>query len=77
MTDLNDLRIYVQDEISISGSIIDFEEVVTKKGMSINIAEVMHKSRQNIDVVMKRGNILLIRGMDYMALQYIKENYGE
>lgn len=76
-TDLNDLSIYVQDEISISGLIIDYEEVVTKKGMSINIAKVMHKSRQNIDVVMKRGNILLIRGMDYMALQYIKKNYGE
>lgn len=77
MTNLDNLRTYVKDEIPITGFIMDFEEVLSRKGMSSNIAEVMQRSRQNIDVVMKRGKILLIRGMDYMALQYIKMNYGE
>lgn len=74
---LNDAVICVQDKIPIIEKSLDAEDVVVRKGMNIHIANVMNKTRQNIDVVMRRGNILLIRGMDYMALQYIKNNYGE
>lgn len=74
---INDIKIRIQDDITITGNIIDVEEIVYRKGTNSNIAEVMNKSRQNIDIVMKRGNIQLIRSMDYMALQYIKKYYGE
>jgi transcriptional regulator len=44
--------------------------------MSGNIAEIIGTTRQNIDNIIKRGNSLIIRNMDYVALQYIEKSYG-
>lgn len=70
-------NMFIQDEIFITGHITEADEAVYRKGMNTRIADIMQRSRQNIDTVMKRGNAQLIRTMDYMALQYLKNNYGE
>lgn len=51
------------------------ENVIIQKGMPGEMAKIMNKTRQNIDRVLKRGNIANIRCMDYMALQFIQANY--
>ncbi|HCM11794.1 MAG TPA: hypothetical protein DHW85_01235, partial [Lachnospiraceae bacterium] len=58
-----------------TGSITETENAVIKRNMSANIAEVIGTTRQNADKLMKRGNSMFIRSMDYMALQYIKKMY--
>ena len=70
-------KVAIQDEIMITGHTTEADEAVYKKGMNTRIADIMQRSRQNIDTVMKRGNVHIIRSMDYMALQYLKNNYGE
>ena len=75
--DFSNVDIITQEEIFITGHMAEADEAVYRKGMNTRIADVMQKSRQNIDTVMKRGNVQLVRSMDYMALQYLKNNYGE
>lgn len=71
-----DKKLCVHGIIPVTGDIQEAEEAVARKGLSVSIAEATGKSRQNINTVMKRGNVLLIRSMDYMALQYIRKKYG-
>ena len=52
------------------------ENSIIKKNISTNISKVVGRTRQNIDTIMKRGNIIPIRTMDYMALHYIRKCYG-
>ncbi|MBU3877552.1 SatD family protein [Faecalicatena sp. AGMB00832] len=64
--------LYVVDPINIDGNSFESEEVIIKKNMSSNIAEVLGCKRQNADMLIKRGNSIAIRAMDYIALQYIE-----
>lgn len=58
--------------IDISEKIIDVEKLlVIKNGASI-MAELMGCSRQNVDKIIRRGNVYKIREMDYMAFRYLK-----
>lgn len=75
--DFSNGNVAIQDEILITGNTTEADEAVYRKGMNTRIADIMQRSRQNIDTVMKRGNVQVIRSMDYMALQYLKNNYGE
>ena len=40
------------------------------------ISGILRCSRQNVDSIMRRGNSNKIRELDYVALQYVKKNYG-
>lgn len=75
--DFSETDLFRQDEIIITGHMTEADEAVSKKGMNTRIADIVQRSRQNIDTVMKRGNVQLIRSMDFMALQYLINNYGE
>jgi predicted XRE-type DNA-binding protein len=72
---LNIGSLTIAENIYITGSITETENAVIKRNMSANIAEVIGTTRQNADKLMKRGNSMFIRSMDYMALQYIKKMY--
>ena len=72
---LNIDSLTIVESIYITGSITETENAVIKRNMSANIAEVIGTTRQNADKLMKRGNSIFIRSMDYMALQYIKKMY--
>ena len=74
---LNIGSLMIVESIYITGSITETENAVIKRNMSANIAEVIGTTRQNVDKLMKRGNSIFIRNMDYMALQYIKKMYRE
>ncbi|HHX13066.1 MAG TPA: hypothetical protein GX731_09595 [Clostridiales bacterium] len=69
-------NVQVIEMISITEEAIDAEDIIIKKNMSSMIAEVEGSTRQNIDKLIKRGNSIIIRIMDYMALKYIKKAYG-
>ena len=62
--------------IYINGEIMDVESIVIKKNTAMIISEILQCSRQNVDSIMRRGNANKIRELDYMALQYVKKNYG-
>ncbi|MCD8363152.1 MAG: SatD family protein [Lachnospiraceae bacterium] len=62
--------------IYIDGKIVASEEVIVKKNTAKTISEILQCTRQNVDSVMKRGNTYKIRELDYVALQYVKMNYG-
>lgn len=68
-------NVYVQEPIFITGEKKEGEEAVILKNVSSSIAVTAKKSRQNVETIMKRGKLLTIRIMDYMALQYIKRYY--
>ena len=51
------------------------EYIISKNTQSTIIAEILQSSRQNAAVVMKRGNVLKIRELDYVAINYIRERY--
>ena len=68
--------ISVEEPIYIIDEIVEAEKYTVKKNAAGKIAEVLKQSRQNIDTVMRRGKTIIIRNMDYVALQYIKRNYG-
>jgi hypothetical protein len=72
----NDNLMLMKEQIYIDGRYEDSENTIIKKGMSGNIAEIIGTTRQNIDNIIKRGNSLIIRNMDYVALQYIEKSYG-
>lgn len=72
---LNIASLIVVENIYITGALEETENAVIRKNMSSNIAEVIGTTRQNVDKIMKRGNAIFIRNMDYMALQYIQKTY--
>ena len=72
----NDNLMLMKEQIYIDGKYEDSESKIMKKGMSSNIAEIIGTTRQNIDNIIKRGNSLIIRNMDYVALQYLEKAYG-
>lgn len=75
--ELNKELIEVIEPIYIDGINFDSEEVIIKKNMSSNISRVIGCRRQNADMLIKRGHSIIIRNMDYVALQYIEKEYGE
>ena len=63
--------------IYIDGKIADAESAIIKKNTAMIISEILQCSRQNVDSIMRRGNSNKIRELDYVALQYVKKNYGD
>lgn len=62
--------------IYIDGEINDAESIIIKKNTAMIISEILQCSRQNVDSIMRRGNTNKIRELDYIALQFVKKNYG-
>lgn len=75
--ELNRDKLKIVEPIYIDGKNFASEEVIIKKNMSSNIAEVIGCKRQNADMLIKRGNTIAIRNMDYVALQYIEREYRQ
>lgn len=73
--ELEERLLKVIEPIYIDGSSYDSEEAVMKKNMSSRIAEILGCKRQNADMLIKRGNVIVIRNMDYVALQYLEREY--
>lgn len=70
-------HVKLQEVILINDKLIEEpEKCIIKKNISSNISKIVGRTRQNIDTVMKRGNIIPIRTMDYVALHYLKKHYG-
>lgn len=51
--------------------------MLLKKGMAANISKVMGTTRQNIDKMIKGGNMVIIRSLDLAAIKYINKIYEE
>lgn len=64
------------DSILIDGKIKDVEDILLKKNMTTTISKILGCTRQNVDSIVRRGNVNKIRELDYMALQYIEQKYG-
>lgn len=62
--------------IYINGETTDVESTIIKKNTAMLISRILQCSRQNIDSIMRRGNVNKIRELDYVALQYAEEKYG-
>lgn len=73
--ELNTEQLKTIAPVYIDGMNFDSEEVIIKRNMSSNIAKIMGSKRQNADMLIKRGHIIEIRDMDYVALQYIERGY--
>lgn len=69
-------NVHVIEAININEELIEPEDIIIKKYMTSTIADVEGSTRQNVDKLIKRGNSIIIRIMDYMALKYIKKTYG-
>ena len=63
--------------IYINGKITDVESTIIKKNTATIISRILQCSRQNVDSIMRRGNVNKIRELDYVALQYVKKGYGD
>lgn len=64
------------DPIRIDGYLADAEDLIRKRNMAFEVAEIMECTRQNADSIIKRGNANKIRELDFVALQYIENQYG-
>lgn len=62
--------------IYIDGQMADAESVIIKKNTAMIISEILQCTRQNVDTIMRRGNVNKIRELDYVALQYVEKHYG-
>jgi len=62
--------------IYIDGEIVDPESTIIRKNTAMIISGILQCSRQNVDSIMRRGNSNKIRELDYVAMQYMKKNYG-
>ena len=69
-------EITVIDAILIDGKIKDVEDIILKKNMTAIVSKILGCTRQNVDSIVRRGNVNKIRELDYMALQYIAQKYG-
>ena len=65
----------VMEEVEINGIYTRGEEVLIKRNMSKCIADILACKRQNADKLIKRGHVIQIRNMDYMALQFLEKEY--
>lgn len=72
----NENLMFIKEKIYINGECEDTESSIIRKAMSGSIAEIIGTTRQNIDNIIRRGNSLIIRNLDYTALQYIEKTYG-
>lgn len=54
----------------------DVEEHIAIKNVQSTLGYILNSSRQNVANIMKRGNILKIRELDYVALQYLLKYCG-
>ena len=63
--------------IYVDEKICNVESTIIKKNTASIISEILQCSRQNVDTIMRRGNSNKIRELDFVALQYVRENYGE
>lgn len=62
--------------ILIDGTLQDGEAKVAVRSLSQDLSKLLGCTRQNVEKLMKRGNVLKIREMDYMAVQYLKQLNG-
>ncbi|CBK75260.1 hypothetical protein CIY_26800 [Butyrivibrio fibrisolvens 16/4] len=69
-----DMTKYIKP-IFVGYDMMESEYIISKNTQSTIIAEILQSSRQNAAVVMKRGNVLKIRELDYVAINYIRERY--
>ena len=58
--------------ILIDGEMKEPEQSVMKKNMAEHVASILGCTRQNAASIIKNGNAMKIREMDYMALQYLE-----
>lgn len=65
------------EPIIINGKIGDIEKNIIKRNTSSIIAEILKCTRQNVETIMRRGNVNKIRELDFMSLQYLKRQYKE
>ena len=63
--------IYVDEKIN------NIESTITKKNTASIISEILQCSRQNVDMIMRRGNVNKIRELDFVAMHYLVEIYEE
>lgn len=73
--ELNTAQLETIDPVRLDGMNFDSEAVIIKRNMSSNIAGILGCKRQNADMLIKRGHVIPIREMDYVALQYIERGY--
>ena len=69
-------EIPIGNPIMIDGNMKEAEAVILKKNTSSSLSELLGCTRQNVDSIMKRGNINKIRELDFIALQYLEKSYG-
>lgn len=62
--------------IYINGNMEEAEPTIIRKNTATIISEILRCSRQNVDSIMRRGNVNKIRELDYVALQYVEKKYG-
>ena len=53
----------------------EVETLIFRNMSALVLAQILQSSRQNASIVMKRGNVLKIRELDYVALEYVRERY--
>lgn len=66
----------VQDVIHINGELEDGEKRLEHQNAASIMAGITGSTRQNMEKMIKRGNVTIIRNMDFMALQYLYRVYG-
>lgn len=66
----------VQRTICIDGRSEDGEKMLESQKFTASVAAIAGKTRQNSEKLIKRGNVMIIRNMDYMALQQLYRQYG-
>ncbi len=68
-------KIFVIHPIYIDGEIKEADSIIVIKNATSLISEIFQCSRQNVDTIIRRGNVNKIRELDYMALQFAKQTY--
>lgn len=74
--ELNIGNISIISPIYIDGKIEEVERRIIKRNTAMIISEILQCSRQNVDSIIRRGNVNKIRELDFVALQYLQETYG-
>lgn len=66
----------VQKVIYINGELEDGEKRLEHQNAASIITEITGSTRQNVEKMIKRGSVMIVRNMDFMALQYLYREYG-
>ncbi len=74
---IKDCELDLLEKIWIFEADTELEEMLLKKGMAANISKAIGTTRQNIDKMMRNGNMITIRSLDLAAVRYIKKTYEE